>query len=297
VVDLYELRGQYWSEQQEMSRPHFGGPLMFFFLGLLALILFIRRRMFMKKRAEVATFMNAIRSNPSLLSTVESQTGLKVPQVCHQHGNCRSKCLFVRIAKSLVFLAFVLFSSFLITLSSLEITASIVMWMSSNSDPNSEESGPSVGVVLLILMSVCAIEIGLFALLVRGIRLLYVRSFPPNDAAPSAPLEGTVVSTNGSNGNVHRIAWTLKAFPKFPRFTFNQSTLGGSESGYGYTPLLSEDVPMDETSHGQNNHAATKGTYSAEMVPTWNNTKTVQVQPQFAIVPITASPVSSVNFV
>jgi hypothetical protein len=178
VANIYELRAQYWAEDQAPP-PHCPwAGLAVFGLFLLGLLLLVKKLRFMKKKKAVNEFLAAIAAQPQLKAAVEEQTRMKLPEPL---GCCRGGGLLKRFCKTAAFLLVVLVSSVFIAISSLEVTAHILNHIDQSAPVEEGEAHQpmSAGAALLLLAAVCAVHVSLFFLVVRGLRYLYQRYLSP----------------------------------------------------------------------------------------------------------------------
>jgi len=276
IVDLYNLRDEYWNDYQQQNDYHHRHPpvglFLFFMLGLLVLSWACRRmrhKKQMKKRLEVQTFFDAILTNPDLKCIVESQTGLQIPVVPIVQ-KCNAWSCVKKIAYKTLLIVGICVVSVLISISSLEFTAMVV------SHASSEVTAPFV---LTVLFAVILIQILLFVAFVQSIKLLYlkfssVHNNNNSNNAPSAPFEQqhtqSFNNNNRNNNNKTKKVWSVGAFPS-SLFSFRRF------NPEGYSALLtSENNDQDligtttthhhvDREHNNLSSTSTSG-YSAEMV-------------------------------
>jgi len=250
---LYDLRADFWSESQGQGKHCHGG----FVLGALLVLLFValRRCCLSTRRRQVRSLLTALNTHPELKAAVEAETGLTVPLPssgcpCPATGTSRRggghrrvlNCLF-RAAKVCAFLAFVLLASLAISLSSLEITIRLVQSMDASNDANGGNYTSPLA-ALLLLFSVCTVQLALLALLVKGVKRCCrprVNNNTNTTPAPSAPFEPSPSSNGG--GLVGAFVGGLEqglAISTQYLHRASSSVRGGTYSE-GYEPLLTAE--------------------------------------------------------
>jgi len=317
---FYDLRSKYWEQNQmiesDAQDAHSGHILFFFFMGLFILMSVIKRMRMYKRAKEMKQFLTALHDNKDLKATVEASTGMAVPEVLacggcpHTPAKCSSgaACFCKRFLKTAAMFIVIIVSSFFISITSLEITAHIVSSIDGSvSDSNAPPASPFLA--LTILLIVCSIEVGIFFLLVKGVRVLFLRlkdtingngtnrdSNGVPDAAPSAPYM-LVCSSSHNEGGGHGPA-NLNAtsrngiFPpsstrlqQWRSFALQSFRRGGSSNGNGgngalydsggrggaYAPLL------DSSSHGGGVVGVTDGAYEMSTTNSHSHSPSVTV--------------------
>mmetsp|Transcript_5249 Transcript_5249/g.7442 ORF Transcript_5249/g.7442 Transcript_5249/m.7442 type:complete len:618 (+) Transcript_5249:21-1874(+) len=264
VADLYSLRSQYWAADQTPPPSPCGAHagVLFFLLGLLGVVLFVKKMRFQKKKKAVNSFLSAINANPQLKAAVEQHTQQKVPELlgcCNHTSKCGGWVL--RLLRGLLVLASVLVASFVIAVSSLEITAHIIGHIDHHAAEGAAEGEePSHGPVsamaaLLILTAVCAIHVSLFFLAVRVVRCLYMRwmALSPSPSAPSdpnpTPGEFSFLASPPSEGQPQRFFVVRNKLQQLKNIAFNSfrrpqqasNTSRASNTNGMYAPLLAEE--------------------------------------------------------
>lgn len=195
IQGLQQLREEYWQEYQEQEEEshHHGGDGGIWFLLLLVLLVLgvVRRRRRNRKNAETAAFLGAIQSDPLLKARVEESTGMTIPVAPVQEGccgcvatdasqpACRTKSFCCKAAKFILMFTVVVVSSFLISVSSLELTACVLNAVDggpegeNGADPNAPPVSPLLA--LFVLVCICSIEVLLFFACVRVVKTLVAR--------------------------------------------------------------------------------------------------------------------------
>lgn len=245
IQNFYDMRDKYWREEEVINDGPYKGGLHLLLLGGLFIILMIRRMRTTKRQKDVKSFLSAVHSDASLKASVETSTGMKVPEEQEvQPCCCTGTSTCGRVIKALVLATVVVAFSIIISISSLEITAAIVGSMDADHavDYNAPPTSPLSA--LAILLTVCSVEVGMFFLLVRGCRVLVHRFY--HQHSPSHSGDGgsdsgrkTPVSRLGAftSGRVQQ--WRTYALQTFRRPTPASSSI--------YAPLISEDMDNSST--------------------------------------------------
>jgi hypothetical protein len=259
IEDLYTLREEYWNENQAIeesaNRSH-GAFIVWFLLGVLLFLGFLRRRAYNEKTKEARQFLDAIDANPSLKQTVETSTGLSLPKtkadksLCYADENQSCGSVFLNVCRIFTIFCVVVLVAFLISVSSLELTASILGAMDNNAA--SVDAPPaSPFFALFILIVVCSIEIFIFFLIVKGLRTCITKCQQEDTATvlsheddrypsfrgqpPSAPL------ANARNGVFP--SSRLQQFRNYAIGRFRRTTEASSPSAHTmYSPLMDASV-------------------------------------------------------
>lgn len=180
VSGLYQLRAQYWEESQmPPPPPHCHLGLILIAAALLGCC--VRRFYAARYEKKVRSLLTALHTHPHLKASVEAETGIQVPMpkpACclsnaAQGPQGSRKSWLARTCKALVLFVALLFVSFVVSFTSLEITMNIVGNLDSSAqpDPNTGETPQlSPFAALTILFLVCTAELTLLALVVRGLR-------------------------------------------------------------------------------------------------------------------------------
>lgn len=257
---LYDLREQYWNQNQELEEQaatSHHGTFIVFLLGAFALFLVFRVFGLKKKNKRTNKLLHALHADKQLKASVEAQTGMAIPEAEHcplstTNGNVSVCGKIVRLA---VIFCVVVVSSFIISISSLEITACILDAMDGQGGESSYQSPPTSPLAaLIILLLVCSVEIGLFFLLLRGVRLFC--GMKDGRRAPSAPLEFD--SMHGSNGSGATLAASSRSgvFPpsstrlqQWRSYAANAFRRPATSPSAIYQPLNPNDESMDVTVH------------------------------------------------
>lgn len=225
VSDLYHVRADYWEEYND-NQHHPPSPLFCFLLivGAVLLVLgFVKRLCMYKKRRQVAKFLDALNANPKLKAQVEHEMGQPVPppmpSCCagklhavrttaaaavstrSRSGTWGGFC--VRMLKALLFLGAVFVISLFISITSLEMTAAIVDHMDANARADESGEVPPVSpfFALFILFSICAAQLFLLGLVVRGIKLCVSKGRCEEDREPVAAAAMTTSEAASGSGN------------------------------------------------------------------------------------------------
>eukprot|EP01035_Chromulina_nebulosa_P017851 gene17851-23464_t len=268
IVDVYEIRNDYWHQ----SAPNNGcGAFMWLAIvltGILILKAFKRYRR--RDRVEkVQTVLKTLHDHPELKSTIEGLSGVSVPEPMQKCGGC--KCL-----KGLLLVIVSLLSAFLIAMSSLMISIAIIDGLTTVDSTTGEIQPPSVFVAILVLLAVSTVEATAFVMIVKGCR----KARPSNQSIEvSAPVLVEPVNNNTNNSNNSFFGHFVRFVPSFSAH---------SESNGAYVALMADD-----SQHG-----------TSEMVSTKSRTSYPQI-PQIGIVtvPVTtdgsvrAHPTSQVNII
>lgn len=205
VADLYDLREQYWEEQQIEQGPHHPhGAMVLLLLAVVFLFACARRYLGRQRRQQLRSLLTALHTNPDVKAMVEAQTGVQVPMpvakgacggACpfkrtavvgaatgvagqqQQAPQCRFKGVACRFVKALLFFSFVFATSLLISITSLELTMRIVGHMDEHApvDPvTGEPAFTSPFAALLLLLAISMAELAVLALAVRAVKSLFV---------------------------------------------------------------------------------------------------------------------------
>lgn len=260
VKRLHDMRAQYWHENEMIEQVDGGyhhGHFWFVILSALAMYLLCRIFRLKKQHRAQNKLLEAIHTDKTLKASVEASTGLIVPAptACPAHrqgGSC-----FVRFLKAALLFSVVVFSSFVISITSLEITAHIVQGMderrAQESDCNNEDGYcplTSPFTALMILLVVCSFEIFIFTLLVRGAKFLLLRLSAAN-YQPSAP-----PSTNDSGVEDYNTRFIPRAQQRLQQWhAYAMQRLGRTNrSSSMYTPLMGDESSV-HTNLAQTNFA------------------------------------------
>lgn len=201
--------------------PH--GGFMLFFLGAMVVYLVARVFGLKKKGKKTDKLLQALHANKDLKATVEAHTGMQIPKPtpCPFSKNGNQNMSFCgKVVRIAVLFNIVVITSFVISISSLEITACIVNAMDGGEGQANYEAPPTSPLVALtILLLVCTVEISLFFLALRGLRTLckHLHGSPNHrqaQAPPSAPMgeyESSNISTHGSTHGYSSNSPTLAA--------------------------------------------------------------------------------------
>lgn len=314
VLDLYQIRDQYYREEQaqENGHPHFGG-VFFLLLGVVALFAYLRRRAFkkhMKPQINKANnFMDAIRTNPELCKNIEEQTGLTVPNKieCPQKKKCSStdSCC-VHVCKFTAYFAGIVLVSTFIAITSLNITCILVQYLNNHmeSEEVKDENGnpvyTSAFTALLILFLICTIQISIFVLIVKAVKLYFlqleVNSYNNNNngntgnngnttnTVPSAPvMRDTATNSDGSVMNYMR-----RTYSQLPNISFFGTRRNNTMATEYYIPLMDTEENLIDATPTVVNPPPRFGVLLPGMQSNSNNGA--------LFVPVTANPVSSVSF-
>eukprot|EP00595_Chromulina_sp_UTEXLB2642_P000273 CAMPEP_0196762440 /NCGR_PEP_ID=MMETSP1095-20130614/1947_1 /TAXON_ID=96789 ORGANISM="Chromulina nebulosa, Strain UTEXLB2642" /NCGR_SAMPLE_ID=MMETSP1095 /ASSEMBLY_ACC=CAM_ASM_000446 /LENGTH=622 /DNA_ID=CAMNT_0042113337 /DNA_START=316 /DNA_END=2184 /DNA_ORIENTATION=- len=233
IVDVYEIRNDYWHQ----SAPNNGcGAFMWLAFALIGVLLFKAFKRYRRRdRVEkVQTVLKTLHDHPELKSTVEGLSGVSVPEPMPKCGGC--KCL-----KGLLLVIVSLLSAFLIAMSSLMISIAIIDGLTTVDSTTGEIQPPSVFVAILVLLAVSTVEATAFVMIVKGCR----KARPSNQSIEvSAPVLVEPVNNNTNNNNNSFFGHFVRLVPSFS----NQS-----ESNGAYVALMSED-----SQHGTSEMVSTK---------------------------------------
>jgi TRAP-type C4-dicarboxylate transport system permease small subunit len=282
VADLYQLRQQFWIEdasaQAPPPPPHHHPFLLLAPVLLLGAALMFKRHRHLKRRREVNHLLESLHSgDANLKKAVEQQAKMSVP-VPVPVLPCSTGSFCCRLAKTLLLMVFVLFSSLVIAVSSLEITAAVLSQIQPASSP----------VAVLVLVSVCTVELALFFVLVKLGKTFCVKHCGA-DHSPSAPLEQEEDEVN-HNGGGGRFLLVRKKIQDLRNFAFHSFRFPSSSSSSSpvsqqyYTPLLQQE----ETT-------ATEMTTVSPAVVRWQSP--VEASQQYTIVPVTANTFNNISMV
>jgi hypothetical protein len=336
VAALDQLRAQYWEESQVGHGPphgHFVGALL-----VLAVVAgcFWRRFRQQKYHRSVQSLLSALEARPDLKTAVENSTGLAVPQPMPVSNGCCSPAvlssqattpgIWCRIGKVLLLFALVVVVSFLVMVTSLEVTMRIISHLNAtNTATGSEDDAESAGgassevtpfVALSILFMVCTAELALVVVVSKAIRKFFCRGgrgtggagggLPParnqrhrfqgsvGPVVEGAPIthfpvpSAPVESTPNSGTTSAGFAATARQYiASLPSNLFVRRAARGT--GDGYTALLADD-DLDGTLHPQSRAAHGFHGSSTEMTTMGSYPATRPSQQ-----PITARPVNAYN--
>lgn len=302
IEDFYMLRESYFDQNQniENSARHGHGGFAWLLLALFLVVGCMRRRVWNKKTKNVREFFDKIEANPSLKQNIERETQMTLPELPEAKGVCScdmqnqsATTVLFKICKYITMFILVVFISFFISVTSLEITSAIIGNFDAQA-ASSDAPPTSPLFALFVLIFVCSVELGVFFLCVRGIKACmasyqqeYQDRSPSSQpsAPPSSPLDSGGGGGNQSSGifqSSRMQQWRNYAASQFRR------TTSSSASSPVYSPLL------DNSAHA--GIIQTHQPQAAEMVviaPAYNGQ-----QVQYAQVAQQAQPVGQqVNFV
>lgn len=237
VADLYQLREQFWLEDQVAQGPppppHHHPFLLLLPVLLLGGALLFKRRRQLAKAKQINSFLSSLHGgDASLKAAVEQQAKMSIPSPI-PIPPCSAGNFCCRLGKMLALLVFVLFSSLFIAVSSLEITSALIGQLEAeNNEP------VSTPIALVILISICTIQLAIFFLIVKLGKKLYVKYFG-SAAAPSAPLEDDEDHHQGGGGN--KFLLVRRKIQELKNFAFNSFRTTCTPSSQYYTPLLAQE--------------------------------------------------------
>lgn len=201
IAQLHMLRASYYEESAAPPPPPHGAGCALvgfgglFLLGvLLAVAVKKYYRKFGARKQAIRALLAGLHERPELKKSVEEELGLSVPappacpcanpSVPTNDSVANSWTTFAfRIARVLCMLLLTFAVSLLISISSIEITTSIVDQWENNpvvdpqtGEPLDDSAHPvSPAVVLALLFAICSAEVIMLALFMRGARCLYRR--------------------------------------------------------------------------------------------------------------------------
>eukprot|EP01039_Chlorochromonas_danica_P007722 gene7722-8533_t len=222
IAQLHMLRASYYQESAAPPPPPHGvGCALFGFGGLflLGVVLAVAVKKYYRKfgarKQAIRALLAGLHDRPELKKSVEEELGLSVPapptcpcansSVPTSDSVASSWTTFaLRIVRVLCMLLFTFAISLLISISSIEITTSIVDQWENNpvvdpqtGEPMDDSAHPvSPAVVLALLFAICSAEVIMLALLMRGARCLY-RRFAESRTAGEVSSEGGPGSRRG----------------------------------------------------------------------------------------------------
>jgi hypothetical protein len=313
VGQLHALRADYWDNYSSSSYHHHHAPLLhlvFLFFAALGFVGLVKRIVHRKKIRAVHALVNGLNQDPELKNAVEARLNLKVPELCRKgqcpgqnHSCCARICYFV----GFFFVSLIL--SFVITVSSLEMTSAIVTHMDEN---NQDSTTPGTAMVILFLL--CSVQVIAVTFAIHKLKKCYNASYEPTvhepvtfnpSAPPSAPS-----SNNNNNGGQRNTAiqgprLRLMQFQSWinPRITAVSHAIRSASRRVGtssdpvngaYVPLMGDETEMIAVGsvHGGHNGVSSHGYHPVGIYTG------VPVNPnQTTMVPIQATPVTAVHFV
>jgi len=295
IGNVHALREQYWNDQVASSYHHHHPHFLVAFLAIVGLVSLVKKCCFVKRRKQVKELLVGLNGDAELKAAVENRLGVVIPEVraCpHSRQSCFSKVLtFLGV------FIFSLIASFVITITSLEMTAGIVHHIDEN---NADGEPTSPGVALTILFALCTAQVGLLSLAVYQVKKCCARN--EEQFAPSAPTAVTPTVIGGTDNTTPGVQYIPMQFRNWitPRISamstaitsFSRRITTPVSTPSGYAPLLGDETEMiavgstHGTCHG-NPNCPRYAVYTG--VPINAATTTV--------VPVQATPVTAVHFV
>jgi len=282
VVDLHGLREDFWQQHVETTYPHHHHGLGLLLAGA-ALLWLLRRALGYKRRRAVQDLLQGLQADPELKASVEGRLGLAVPAA---RIPCRAASCCSRLLLTLALLFFALAASFFISITSLELTSAVVQHLDASSPQPA-----SPGLALLILFAFCTLQVTLLAYAIRQAKLLYLKYYGGNGTVHSSP---SAPPASGASSSGPRRATAVQ----HPGLTFVPVSLqnwvaprvfGRRGAPEGYAPLAAQEESTEMIAVG----SAYKQPSSSSSAPQAH----YAVFAEAPLVPITAMPVNSVNFV
>jgi len=222
IMRVYEVRNQYWAEEEDAHHPHvFPFFIAMTFLILIALI--AKKSYRMKRYQKELAIYNALQANPELKAQVESAAGVTI-DVPRERKCSASKCcfFFLRALFSFVLGCIIVHISLFVTI--------LVVENMITYDDNGNEQLPSPFVPLCIfLLTLSGLSI-LVMLLIATVQKLYTCNgveFPTNNDNNNSTSRPT--KTSSVLSYLRLPAWPL----------FNNSAVANTPAGYDVLPLES----------------------------------------------------------
>lgn len=283
ISDLYVLRSEYWETYSSSQQSHGHHSVIFPVLFVILIVSLVKKVMLAPRRKQVHAFLSAINGNPELKAKLESELNMAVPAPREPCCGGQRGSFLARLCRALVLIVAAMFVGFFISVTSLEMTASIV----DNIEQTSQEPA-SPFTVIMILVSIIAVEVVALVGLLKGLRYCCHR------------VRGT--EDDAANGNVNRgnFGSELRRVALLPVSFYNDYLVpnvgtwfqgrSGSGSSDGYSPLHNGEE-REMIAVGRSTHGAAGPQYAVYTG--------LPVNPQSYVVPVavTARPVNAVSLV
>lgn len=241
-MNLHALRDEYVHEDRARSGCGMGHFFVFFLIGALLFRLMRKRN---QKRQQVMALLTALDSNPQLKAIVEAETGLPVPGPCCKCAGGVKPCCS-RLCRALLMLVLVVATGFFVTISSLIISANIIMAMAVPDDSGNLML-PSPTTVILVLAAVMFAHV-LLVITTTKLICKMIRGFSAHRQARLAATASTSSSNNnGGNGGASRcvLARLSNWLPTARPFAGSSApTVPDSETRGLYAPLCTDNTEM-----------------------------------------------------
>lgn len=310
ISDVHQLREEYWSNHVSSTVHYHHHSIIMPILALVGLVTLVKRCCMHKRHKAVKEFLKGIHADPELKKTVEARLGKVVPEsvqcVHEQQGLCKRVLTFV------AFFIFALLASFVITITSLELTSFIVTKMDENASSEDELVGPNTA--MFILFAICTAQVALLSGLIYKLKQKWLQR-RNNQMTPSAPslTAATAYHNNisgSSDGNSRPGGNGLRYVPVrirnwiSPRWQSLRSAMTSfsisRQNPDGYASLNGEDesTEMIAVTGGMNSSVHNPQRYTIYTgTPLAAQATHLGMPVGVAVAPVTAVPVTTVNFV